>query len=396
MSDEQVSPSDRSEIDSQAQYHLIEELSRSERRYRTLVKHLHEIVFQADDQFLFIFLNSAWITVTGFIVDETNSLPITDFIVESSREAWGEFLKKHREGAREGYISELCLRHTDGGHRWVTFHIERDDPKNEWVGSMHEITVHKQAEDVLLKARNELEMRVKERTAELAGANEALHSEIAERKQAEGKIAASLKEKEVLLREIHHRVKNNMQVLISLLSLQARRIRNTEAVEVLQDSQQRVRAMAMAHERLYRSQDFAHLELSDYVSGLARDVQQLFGTVANRVTIQTQVTDLQVSMDQAVPLGLIVSELVTNALKYAFPDGRSGTLSIYIEPVGEDEAVLVVADDGIGIAQDLDWQQADTMGLLLVNMFTQQLAGTIELDRSQGTRWRIVFKTQEL
>jgi len=220
-------------------------------------------------------------------------------------------------------------------------------------------------------------------------------TDITERKQAEDKIHTSLSEKEVLLREVHHRVKNNMQVISSLLSLQVHRTRNKKAIEVLQDSQQRVRAMAMAHENLYRSQDFAYLKLSGYVFNLVTNVQRLFPTVANRVTVQTPVEDLPIGMDQAIPLGLIINELVTNALKYAFPQGRSGNLTISIQPKGEDEVELMVADNGVGMPEDLEWQNTDTLGLLLVRDLCHQLEASISLDRSDGTRWQIVFRGEE-
>ncbi|MCP4040817.1 MAG: hypothetical protein GY731_02520, partial [Gammaproteobacteria bacterium] len=209
---------------------------------------------------------------------------------------------------------------------------------------------------------------------------------------AEEKIKASLKEKEILLREVHHRVKNNMEVITSLLNLQAHRTLNKEAVAVLQESQQRVKTMAMAHERLYRSQDLAHLKLSEYVSSLVGTAQQMFATIANRVTVQIQVADFQVNMDQAIPLGLIINELVTNTLKHAFPEGRPGTVTVSMEPKGEDEAVLMVADDGVGIPEELDWQNTDSLGLLIVVSLAQQLDGSIELDRSHGTCWAITFK----
>ncbi len=141
---------DQSELELQVRYHLMEELSRSESRYRTLVEHLHEIVFQADDQFCFTFLNHAWRTVTGIAVTEATGQPIANFIAESSREIWEEFLKEHRKGTLKGCIPELCLRHTDGGHRWVTYYIERDNSESDWVGSMHDISERKQAEKLQL------------------------------------------------------------------------------------------------------------------------------------------------------------------------------------------------------------------------------------------------------
>ncbi|WP_177417975.1 PAS domain-containing hybrid sensor histidine kinase/response regulator [endosymbiont of Lamellibrachia barhami] len=141
---------DQSELELQVRHHLMEELSRSESRYRTLVEHLHEIVFQADGQFCFTFLNQAWSTVTGGTVTEATGQPIINFITESSRETWKEFIKEHRKGALKGCIPELCLRHTDGGHRWVTYYIERDNLESDWIGSMHDISERKQAEKLQL------------------------------------------------------------------------------------------------------------------------------------------------------------------------------------------------------------------------------------------------------
>ncbi|MCP4287097.1 MAG: HAMP domain-containing protein [Gammaproteobacteria bacterium] len=204
----------------------------------------------------------------------------------------------------------------------------------------------------------------------------------------------SLKEKEVLLQEIHHRVKNNMAVISSLLDLHMDQIQNQEAAAVLQDSRQRVRAMAMAHEELYRSKDLAHLKLSEYISNLVFSIEQLFGVVANRITIQTQLENLPVNMDQAIPLGLIINELVTNAMKHAFPEGRPGTITVSMESKEEAEIELMVADDGIGIPKELDWRNTDTMGLMIAVNLVQQIRGSIELDRSRGTCWEITFKEE--
>ncbi|MCP4042501.1 MAG: PAS domain S-box protein, partial [Gammaproteobacteria bacterium] len=265
---------------------------------------------------------------------------------------------------------EFRLATEEKGFRYLSVNASlleqvADEELGVIISIWHDITERRQAEETLQETLDVLEIRIEERTAELAGANDMLRIEVTERRQAEEKIKSSLKEKEILLQEVHHRVKNNMAVISSLLSMQTRRTRNKEAVAALQDSQQRVKAMAMTHEELYRSKDLAHLKLSEYISNLVSGVWQMFGVVVNRITVQTQVADLLVNMDQAIPLGLIINELVTNAMKYAFPDGRSGTLTISIQSKGEDEAALVVADDGVGIPEDLDWRNTDTMGLMI-------------------------------
>ncbi len=217
-------------------------------------------------------------------------------------------------------------------------------------------------------------------------------SDISKRKEAEERIKTSLEEKEMLLREIHHRVKNNMQVICSLLNLQGRRIQNKEAIKALKESRQRVMAMAMAHENLYRTRDFVHLKLSDYVSSLVSGIQQSCGPEGTPVTVKTRVADLPVNMDQAIPLGLIINELMTNVLKHAFPRGYSGTLTLSIEPRGKNEVLLVVADNGVGFPEEMDWRHPDSMGLMLVTELCGQLHGEVSLDRSHGTRWQIVFE----
>ena len=219
-----------------------------------------------------------------------------------------------------------------------------------------------------------------------------LAEDISDRKRAEAEIKAALEEKNVLLREVHHRVKNHMQVIYSLLNLQARRTRNGEVSDALRESQLRVRSMGLAHEVLYRSNDFSQLMLSDFISRLVTSVQQMFTVTSNRVTVQTRVANLRVSMDQAIPLGLIINELVTNALKYAFEGERTGTLRVSLEPRGDREAILTVSDDGIGLPEDLDWQDTDTLGLVLVSDLCRQIRGTVSLDRSHGVCWKIVFK----
>ena len=233
-----------------------------------------------------------------------------------------------------------------------------------------------------------LDVGTRDEVTAMGEALEVFRRAIANRENA---LQGALEEKEILLREVHHRVKNNMQVIASLLHLQAGRAHNEVAQGILRDSQLRVKSMAIAHEVLYRSRNFARLNLPEYISRLIASVQQMFTTGTSRIRVQTQIEDLPASMDQAIPLGLIINELVTNALKYAFPDGRSGTLMVSLSRRGENETALLISDDGIGLPDDLDWRRTDTLGLVLVSDLCRQIRGTVSLDNSRGVSWAIVF-----
>ncbi len=246
-------------------------------------------------------------------------------------------------------------------------------------------------ERALSEANAELESRVKQRTAELLKANEALQAEITERKRAEGQIRASLREKEVLLKEIHHRVKNNLQVISSLLYLQAKNVGDEQALAVLQDSQSRVRAMVLVHERLYQSPDLARIDFAEYVRNLANYLFRSYGVNTNVIQLRLNVGDVLLGVDTAIPCGLIINELVSNSLKHAFPAGREGEIRIKLRSDDEGECILMVGDNGVGFAEGLDFRDAGTLGLELVNTLVAQLEGTVELDRSRGTTFKITF-----
>ena len=246
------------------------------------------------------------------------------------------------------------------------------------------------AERALAEANAELESRVRQRTAELLKANEALKAEITERKRAEGQIRASLREKEVLLQEIHHRVKNNLQVISSLLYLQAKNIQYEEAPLMFQDSQSRVRAMALVHEKLYQSQDQARVDFAEYLRSLANHLFRSYGVNTNVISLKVSVDDVFLGVDIAIPCGLILNELVSNSLKHAFPDGRAGEICIELR-VADGQLTLMVSDNGVGFSDDLDFRDTGSLGLQLVNTLVNQLEGTIELERSSGTAFKITF-----
>ncbi len=212
-------------------------------------------------------------------------------------------------------------------------------------------------------------------------------------KRAEEQIAVSLHEKEVLLREIHHRVKNNMQVITSLLRLQARKIRDKEALAAFAESQNRIRAMALVHETLYRSDYLAGVACRDYLGKLVRSLSRAYGTRARAVRVVVDADDASLDADHAIPVGLIVSELVTNAMKYAFPEDRGGEIRIAVQRDGEEELELVVGDDGVGLPETIDLQSTATLGLRLVRgLAEEQLGATLGIHRTGGTRFTIRFR----
>ena len=217
--------------------------------------------------------------------------------------------------------------------------------------------------------------------------------DITDRKQAEEIIKASLKEKEVLLREIHHRAKNNMQTIISLLNLQANKIEDKKYADMFKEGEDRIRSMALIHEQLYQTEDFANIDFGEYIKILTNGLLTSSGVNTNKIRLNIEVKDVFFDIENAIPCGLIINELVSNSLKHAFPQGKEGEISINLRSTNEDEFELSVSDNGIGISGDLDIEQTGTMGLQLVKVLAEnQLGGKIDLDRAGGTQFKIKFK----
>ncbi|MES2116140.1 MAG: histidine kinase dimerization/phosphoacceptor domain -containing protein [Pseudomonadota bacterium] len=210
-------------------------------------------------------------------------------------------------------------------------------------------------------------------------------------KEIEHQIRASLNEKEALLQEIHHRVKNNLQIIASLLSLQSGYITDPQTLAKFQESQGRIHSMALIHEKLYQSETLAAVDLADYVRSLTGILMRSYSANA-QVKLECVTDPAMVSIDTAVPLGLILNELVTNALKYAFPDGRVGHLKVALGAVGGGRFSLLVQDDGVGLPPELQLEHVSTLGLRLVRMFSKQLRAAIEMQSAPGgTRFFIQF-----
>jgi len=250
---------------------------------------------------------------------------------------------------------------------------------------------HKRAEEELRQLGDELEKRVELRTAELAGANRDLQAEIAERQRAEQRLKTSLQEKEVLLRELHHRVKNNLQVISSLLQLQSKHIKDPRALELFKESQNRVRSMALIHEKLYRARDLARIDMAEYIRNLAEHLLHSYGVRGDVIALRLELDPVTLSIDTVVPIGLLIHELTSNALKHAFPSGQ-GELRIALHRTSDSRYVLTVADDGVGLSDTIDYRNTESLGLQLVTALAEQLDGDVTVTTGPGTEFTITFR----
>ena len=222
--------------------------------------------------------------------------------------------------------------------------------------------------------------------------NDALQAEIAQRRSAE-EAARHAREKEVLLQEIHHRVKNNLQIITSLLRMQSRVMQDPAFRDALLECQNRVAAMALIHDKLYRARDLARVSFPEYVRDLTSNILTSYTLPASSVRVNLDVDDMSLSLDSAVPCGLILNELISNCLKHAFPLGHSGTVHVGFHAAG-DQLCLVVRDDGIGMPADVDLERTNSLGWRLIRALVQQLGGFVQCHTAGGTVVELRFARQ--
>lgn len=211
-------------------------------------------------------------------------------------------------------------------------------------------------------------------------------------KDAQDRIKASLREKDLLLREIHHRVKNNLAIVSSLLRLQSRYAADEFHKKMFMDAENRIRSMAVAHEKLYQSENLGSLKMSEYVGSLVDHLAVSSKTLGTRIVLHKIVDDLSLNMETVIPLGIILTEVVLNALQHGFPEGREGTITISLLATGDQGFELIVKDNGVGIPEDFDLANPKSFGLRLVNVFARQMNGTVQINNSGGTEFRVQFR----
>ena len=274
------------------------------------------------------------------------------------------------------------------------------NPKGELRGFsmiVKDITKFRASEEKLFTHNDLLKSIMQERTSELIKLNKVLQDEINRREGSENtkilgveKTESSIKEKEILLKEIHHRVKNNLQIISSLLNLQSGYIKDKDSIEVFKESQNRVRSMALIHEKLYQSKDMSQIDFSEYVSELISNLFSSYSLNSALITLHQNINNILLEIDLAINLGLIINELVSNVFKHAFPTCSKGNLYISLKN-DEQNYELIIEDDGIGFISEIDFRKTESLGLQLIIRLVEQIGGEIFLFRDNGTKFVIKF-----
>jgi len=330
-------------------------LRESEERFKSILENVVEMFFIADGSLNVIYASPRCTEIYGYNSEEMTARPMR----------WLETVHPEDKGAVQRHVAdEVCK----GMRAVIEYRILRKDGVVRWIRS---------ASNPKLGADGKVQR---------------VYGTMTDVTEFES-LRSSLKEKEVLLKEIHHRVKNNLQIVISLMRLESRAFADERAGAVLHDLEARVRAMALVHEHLYHSPDLAKIGFKDYLKGLCQELFRTYDTGGGRMGLEIDAEAIALDIERAIPCGLIINELLTNALKYAFPGDRKGVIRVEIRNAPDSGVEIAVNDNGVGIPETLDFRKAETLGLQLVATLAEnQLKGSVELERDGGTRFRVRFR----
>jgi PAS domain S-box-containing protein len=330
-----------------------EKLRESEEKYRSLFESDPDYTLLFDSNGNVVDVNTATINITGLSREELVGKHFMDLdnIIEDDLDMRLHEISRLKEGHNiKPFETRLIDKY--GKARWINVQVNIIEKKNKVMFIL------------------------------------VIASDITDNKQFEKELKDSLREKEILLQEIHYRVKNNMQIISSLLNIQTRYVDDEETVNVLKESQNRVKSN---HEKLYRSKNFNKINFSDYIESLVWDLFYSYSIKKATIKPVLDIDDVKLNIETSVPCGLIITELVSNSLKYAFPDHRKGELKISLKIKG-DQYELTISDNGVGIPKNIDFRNTDSLGLQQINSLTNQIDGEIELNSSYGTEFKITFK----
>ncbi len=328
-------------------------LRESEEKYRLIVENAHDGIEISQNDRL-IFCNPQFAQMLGYSIDELKGISFNSIFSE--------------QGKKDLYERKI---RRDRGEQLVPYYETTFVKKD---GRLIDVDVKYEIIDYQGKP-----------------ATFAIVRDITDRKQAEQQIQADLKEKTMLLTEIHHRVKNNLTVVASLLRLQSKQIKDKSVLPYFKDSIDRIHTMASVHEKLYSSKNFANINFKQYIQNLTSNLYQSSG-IKDRIALQAAVQDIVLGIDDAIPLALIINELFTNAIKHAFPKGKHGTIRINFATSADGSYQLLFQDTGVGLPETIDFEKSESLGLQLIRMLAEQINGKAILERHQGTTFRINFK----
>jgi len=329
-------------------------LKNSEEKYRQLVENAQEGIWSIDAETKTTFVNQRMAEILGYDVDEMLGKPLFSFMDETGVKLAKYNLERREKGIKEQHDFEFIRK--DGNRVYASLETSPIlDADGKYLGAL------------------------------------AMVADITDRRKMEEEIKKSLEEKEILLKEIHHRVKNNLMIISSLLNLQSQYIKDKTSKNIFKESQNRARSMALIHERLYQSTDLKRINFGDYIRTLSRELFRIYVADTGLIELNINVEDIFLDINTAIPLGLIVNELITNSLKHAFTEGMKGHINVNFHPQ-DDHYEFIVTDNGIGFPEDLNFQQTDSLGLQLVNSLTSQIGGKIQLKRNNGAEFKITFK----
>jgi PAS domain S-box-containing protein len=331
------------------------QLAESEARFRTMANYAPVLLWLAAPDARCVFFNDVWLKFTGRSLEEEFGTGWAEGIhPEDFQGTMQSYLAAFVE--REPFRIEYRLRRQDGQFRWLLDHgVPRFAPDGSFAGYIGSCI------------------------------------DITELKDVYRRLTVRLRERDVLLREVHHRVKNNLQLVSSLLSVQARRLGDNGSRSALNDSRNRVQTIALIHEVLYRASDFSHVAFADYIQRLCKHVMRASSAATDRIELELELADVALGIDRAIPCGLILNELLVNSLKHGFPDGREGRIRVELREDPAERIMLTVADDGVGLPAQFDLRSADTVGMQIVHTLAEQLEAELEVTRRGGTTFRFGF-----
>lgn len=325
-----------------------DDLRKSEEKYRSVVQNAADMIMTVNKDGVIDFINHARIASN---TPQIPGMSIFNFVPKNDIELARKQFNKLFE-TKQAQRFETKGKHLDDSEAWYSINASPLFSGNEVVG---------------------FTMMIRD---------------VTERKEAEEKIQHSLKEKEILLKEVHHRVKNNLQIILSILNLQNAHVSDKKTLGLLRDISNRIKAMSFIHELLYQAHDFSKINFSEYISNITTNL--IYSYTQKEIELKLDVGAVFLDLDRAIPCGLIINELVTNALKYAFNEQEEGEISISLKQTN-DSILLIIADNGKGFPSTVDYKNTESLGMQLVITLVQQLRGEISLDNSEGAKYTIVF-----